>query len=329
MERETLRNRIFSIRQPHEFNELAVELFHYQYEQNSVYRTYVNSIGIDHNTINAPADIPFLPVSFFKTHQVISGDFHSECVFESSRTTGTIPSRHFIASVKLYEESFSSGFEYFYGPVSDYHIFALLPSYVERGNSSLVYMVEKLRWRSNLQFGGFYLNETSLLIQHLQEALSTGRKVILFGVTFALLDLINEIPRYLENLIIVETGGMKGRRKEITRMELHEILIKGFGVKFIHSEYGMTELLSQAWSAGEGIYRCPPWMRIVIRDMNDPLSLEDRGNTGGINVVDLANIDSCCFISTQDLGRVFQDGSFEVIGRFDSSDVRGCSLLVS
>jgi hypothetical protein len=190
-------------------------------------------------------------------------------------------------------------------------------------------MVEKLRWRSNLQFGGFYLNETSLLIKHLQEALSTGRKVILFGVTFALLDLINEIPQYLENLIIVETGGMKGRRKEITRMELHETLMKGFGVKSIHSEYGMTELLSQAWSAGEGIYHCPPWMRIVIRDINDPLSLDDRGNTGGINVMDLANIDSCCFISTQDLGRVFHNGSFEVIGRFDSSDVRGCSLLVS
>lgn len=329
MDRETLGNRIFSIRLPEEFNELAVELFHYQYNHNDVYRSYVNGLGVKPDHVSTINQIPFLPVSFFKSHRVISGDFHSECIFESSRTTGDIPSRHFIASLKLYEDSFNKGFELFYGPVSGYHIFALLPSYTERGNSSLVYMIEKLCWRSNLQFGGFYLKDIPLLLRHLNLALESGQKVILFGVTFALIDLVNEVQNPLGNLIVVETGGMKGRRKELTRIELHEILTKGLGVKSIHSEYGMTELLSQAWSEGNGIYHCPPWMSIMARDINDPLSPVAAGTVGGINIIDLANIDSCCFIATQDLGRVNADGSFEVLGRFDSSDIRGCSLLVS
>ena len=222
---------------------------------------------------------------------------------------------------------FGRRLQLFYGDLSQYAVFALLPSYLERQNSSLVYMVEKILQKSNRQMGGFYLNELGALQEQLQEAKTRGLKIILIGVTFALLDMAESFPVNLPDAIIIETGGMKGRRKELTRVELHGQLCKSFGVEKIHSEYGMTELLSQAWSAGDGIFRCPPWMKVMIADINDPLSFLESGRTGGINIIDLANFHSCSFIATQDLGRVFEDGSFEVLGRFDNSDIRGCSLL--
>jgi hypothetical protein len=238
-------------------------------------------------------------------------------------------SKHYVVDADLYQYSFTKGLELFYGDLSQYAVFALLPSYLERKNSSLVYMVEKILLQSNREMGGFFLNELSELQQQLLEAQRRGLKIMLFGVTFALLDMAENYPLNIPEGIIIETGGMKGRRKELTRMELHEQLCKGFGVSKIHSEYGMTELLSQAWSAGDGIFRCPPWMKIMIADTNDPLSYLETGRTGGINIIDLANFHSCSFISTQDLGRVFEDGTFEVLGRFDNSDIRGCSLLVT
>jgi hypothetical protein len=238
-------------------------------------------------------------------------------------------SKHYVVDADLYEQSFTRGLELFYGDFSQYVVFALLPSYLERKNSSLVYMVEKIMLHSDRQMGGFFLNDLEDLQRQLLEAQHKGLKIILFGVTFALLDMAENYPVTIPDAIIIETGGMKGRRKEITRMELHEQLCKGFGVEKIHSEYGMTELLSQAWSAGDGIFNCPPWMQIMIADTNDPLSFLETGRTGGINIIDLANFHSCSFISTQDLGRVFEDGTFEVLGRFDNSDIRGCSLLAT
>jgi hypothetical protein len=234
-----------------------------------------------------------------------------------------------VVDASCYEESFTRGLQLAYGDMSQYVVFALLPSYLERKNSSLVYMVEKILQQSNRQMGGFYLNELRELQQQLQEARSKGLKIMLFGVTFALLDMAEQYPVNMPEAIIIETGGMKGRRNELTRMELHDQLCKGFGVRTIHSEYGMTEMLSQAWSSGDGIFRCPPWMKVMITDTNDPLSYLEPGRTGGINIIDLANFHSCPFIATQDLGRVFEDGSFEVLGRFDNSDIRGCSLLAT
>jgi hypothetical protein len=234
-----------------------------------------------------------------------------------------------VADFSLYEKSFSECMKLFYGDLSEYSIFALLPSYLERQHSSLVYMVEKLMWKSNRAFGGFYLDEMEKLRDAILEARKAGSRIMLFGVAFALLDMIGKYPMDIPGAVIIETGGMKGRRRELTRMELHGTLTAGFGVEKIHSEYGMTELLSQGWSKGDGIFECPPWMEILIYDPNDPLSLLGQGKSGGINVIDLANIDSCSFIATQDLGRKNEDGSFEVLGRFDASDIRGCSLLVS
>ncbi|MBK7028197.1 MAG: acyl transferase [Bacteroidales bacterium] len=329
MERETLRHQIFSVSNRKEFNDLAVKIFHYQYKGNSIYHQFVDGLKKDPSDINSIREIPFLPVSFFKTHKVVTGDYPEQLVFESSGTTGMVPARHYIADPGLYEESFTRGFEMFYNSLKDYNIFALLPSYLERGNSSLVYMIEKLRWKSNQLFGGFYLNELDSLVLHLNEARDAGNKIILFGVSYALLDLVEKFSLNLQDALIFETGGMKGRRSELTRMELHNSLMQGFGVGSIHSEYGMTELLSQAWSGGEGIYHCPPWMQIMISDPNDPISLLDQGVSGGINIIDLANIDSCSFLATQDLGKVYNDGSFEVLGRFDASDIRGCSLLIA
>jgi len=234
-----------------------------------------------------------------------------------------------VVDASVYQESFSRGLELFYGDLSQYAVFALLPSYLERKNSSLVYMVERMLLKSNRQMGGFFLNDLEALKQQLLEAQRNGLKIMLIGVTFALLDMAENFPVTIPDAIIIETGGMKGRRKELTRMELHEQLCKSFGVGKIHSEYGMTELLSQAWSAGDGIFRCPPWMKVMIADTNDPLSYLETGRTGGINIIDLANFHSCSFIATQDLGRVFEDKSFEVLGRFDNSDIRGCSLLTA
>jgi phenylacetate-coenzyme A ligase PaaK-like adenylate-forming protein len=266
-----LRRRIFSISSPREFNDAAMEIFRLQYENNPVYRQFVDGLTQDAGSVNSVTQIPFLPVGFFRTHRIVAGEMDEEVVFESSGTTATTPSRHFVADFSLYEESFTRCMKLFYGELSDYNIFALLPSYLERQNSSLVHMVERLMWKSNRSFGGFYLDEMQKLQDSLLAAKEAGNKVMLFGVTFALLDMAEKFPMDFPELIIFETGGMKGRRKELTRMELHEILRKGFGVEMIHSEYGMTELLSQAWSKGNGIFNCPPWMNILISDPNDPL----------------------------------------------------------
>ncbi len=327
MDFTAFKHSIFNLQSPFEFNETALSLFRYQYRNNDIYKRFVDALGVSESQVYHPEYIPFLPVGFFKTHKVITGDFPEEVIFESSGTSGIDTSKHYVVDTDLYEQSFTNGLQLFYGDLSQYAVFALLPSYLERQNSSLVYMVEKILQKSNRQMGGFYLNELGALQQQLQEAKSRGLKIILIGVTFALLDMAESFPVNIPDAIIIETGGMKGRRKEITRVELHGQLCKSFGVKKIHSEYGMTELLSQAWSAGDGIFRCPPWMKVMIADINDPLSFLESGRTGGINIIDLANFHSCSFIATQDLGRVFEDGSFEVLGRFDNSDIRGCSLL--
>ncbi len=327
MDFTAFKHSIFNLQSDIEFNEIARSLFRYQYKNNEIYRNFVDALGISESKVYHPEQIPFLPVSFFKTHKIISGNFSEEIIFESSGTTGEETSKHYVVDTDLYQHSFTAGMELFYGDLSKYTVFALLPSYLERKNSSLVYMVEKILLRSNRQMGGFYLDDMDKLHQELLEAQQLGMKIMLIGVTFALLDMVESYHVNIPDAIVIETGGMKGRRKELTRMELHEKLCKGFGVKSIHSEYGMTESLSQAWSAGEGIFRCPSWMKILIADSNDPLSFLETGHTGGINIIDLANFHSCSFIATQDLGRVFEDGSFEVLGRFDNSDIRGCSLL--
>jgi phenylacetate-coenzyme A ligase PaaK-like adenylate-forming protein len=329
MDFTAFKHSIFNLQSPFEFNEIAVSLFRYQYRENEIYRSFVDALGISESQVYHPEQIPFLPVSFFKTHKVISGDYAEELIFESSGTTGMETSKHYVVDASCYQESFTRGLQLAYGDLSEYAVFALLPSYLERKNSSLVYMVEKILLQSNRQMGGFYLNELSELQQQLKEAQRLGLKIMLFGVTFALLDMAEKFPLRIPDAIIIETGGMKGRRNELTRMELHEKLCEGFGVQKIHSEYGMTELLSQAWSSDDGIFRCPPWMKILIADTNDPLSYLETGRSGGINIIDLANFHSCSFIATQDLGRVFDDGSFEVLGRFDNSDIRGCSLLAT
>jgi hypothetical protein len=329
MDFTAFKHSIFNLQNPFEFNEIALSLFRYQYRNNKIYNSFVDALGVNESQVYHTGQIPFLPVSFFKTHKILTGEFPVEVIFESSGTTGMETSKHHVADVELYRQSFMRGIELFYGDLSQYVVFALLPSYLERKNSSLVYMVENIMLESDNQLGGFFLNDLSNLQLQLKEAQRRGLKIMLFGVTFALLDMAENFPVNIPGAIIIETGGMKGRREEITRMELHEKLCKSFGVSKIHSEYGMTELLSQAWSKGDGIFRCPPWMKIMIADTNDPLSYLETGRTGGINVIDFANFHSCSFIATQDLGRVFEDESFEVLGRFDNSDIRGCSLLTT
>ena len=279
--------------------------------------------------------IPFLPIQFFKSHIVISNENPIQETFTSSGTTGIINSKHCVTDISLYEESYQKGFTQFYGNIEDYVILALLPSYLEREGSSLIYMVKDLIEKTNNPESGFYLHNHEALIEKLIELDASGQNVILIGVTYALLDLIEKHQFQLKNTFIMETGGMKGKRKEMIREELHEKLCGGFGVSAIHSEYGMTELLSQAYSLGDGVFECPSWMQILIRDTEDALTYSENGKTGGINVIDLANINSCSFIATQDLGKknpnqpaCRQAGSFEVLGRFDNSDIRGCNLMV-
>ncbi len=329
MESRLLEQKIFSIGSPVDFETAALEVFRFQYRSNRIYRDYVNILGINPVQVISVSEIPFLPIAFFKTHRMIADGLSEEKIFESSGTTGVIPSRHFVADIKLYEQSFLQGFEYFYGDVSQYCIFGLLPSYLERESSSLVYMVDLLMKKGDPEFGGFYLHDFGLLATHLQQAAAQNKKILLFGVTFALLDMAETFKIKIPDALIFETGGMKGRKEELIREKLHKTLCKGFGVEKIHSEYGMTELLSQAYSNGDGIFNCPPWMQVRMRDTNDPLSWIETGQTGGINVIDLANLYSCSFIATQDLGKKQDDGSFEVLGRFDHSDVRGCSLLTT
>jgi len=325
--RDALRQRIFSVT-PDVFEALAVEVCHYQYENNPVYFEFIRLLNINIEEVTKIYEIPFLPIEFFKSHLVITGTKEAHKIFESSGTTGIVTSQHYVTDITLYEESLLRGFKLFFGDPKQYCIIGLLPSYLERENSSLVYMTEYLIKASGHELSGFYLNDYKKLNNTIGILESKGQKTILLGVTFALLDFAEQFSQPLYSTIIMETGGMKGRRTEISRDELHTILSKAFGVSRIFSEYGMTELLSQAYSNGDGFFKSPPWMKIYTRDVNDPLRLMETGQSGAINIIDLANIDSCAFISTSDLGKCLPDGFFEVLGRLDYSDVRGCNLLV-
>ena len=314
------------------FAETALEIFRFQYQNNAEYRQFCNALNINLGNIDTINKIPFLPISFFKTHTITTTEFIPEVVFESSGTTQTINSKHFVKDITVYEKSFSNAFQLFYGDASEWCIIALLPSYLERKNSSLVMMADKLIAQSKHPKSGFYLDELPQLQQVLSELEQQGQKTLLIGVTFALLDFAEQCPMPLHHTIVMETGGMKGRRKEMTRQQIHETLTNAFQIENIHSEYGMTELLSQAYSKGKGIFKCPPWMKILVREEDDPFAIytvgEKKAVAGAINVIDLANIYSCSFIATEDAGRLYAGGSFEVLGRLDNTDIRGCSLLV-
>jgi phenylacetate-coenzyme A ligase PaaK-like adenylate-forming protein len=337
---------------PRAFEALALDVFKYQYAHNEVYKRFADTLGKSPERIDRIEKIPFLPIEFFKSHTVTAFDAEPQIVFESSGTTSSTTSRHFVSDLALYEVLSRKTFEQMYGSLTDYHIFALLPSYLERNNSSLVYMVQNFIYYSYSQYSGFFLDNMTEMVNKMAEAAKDGRKILLIGVTFGLLDLAerlgekvsavsSQLTAHGSRLIVMETGGMKGRRKEMVREELHEILGNAFGVSSIHSEYGMTELLSQGYSKGDGLFYLPSSMKVLLREVNDPFTYlphfaigeksEDvRQKTGGINVIDLANIDTCSFIETKDLGVYSDDYSgFRVVGRFDNSDVRGCNLLVS
>jgi phenylacetate-coenzyme A ligase PaaK-like adenylate-forming protein len=319
---------IFTISNQKQFEKIALKVFRFQYENNLVYQEFCDFLKVDVQKVKSVEQIPFLPIQFFKSHEVVSNKNPIQETFTSSGTTGISTSKHLVTDVSFYEESYRKGFSQFYGDIENYVVLALLPSYLERGGSSLIYMVEDLINKTNNPESGFYLHNHEELIQKLVKLDSEGQNVILIGVTYALLDLIELQKFELQNTIIMETGGMKGKRKEMIREELHEQLSEGFGVPSIHSEYGMTELLSQAYSLGNGVFECPSWMQILIRDTEDALNYVPDGKTGGINVIDLANINSCSFIATQDLGKKNPNTTFEVLGRFDNSDIRGCNLMV-
>ncbi|GAB4138081.1 MAG: acyltransferase [Bacteroidia bacterium] len=319
---------LFNIDSESHFISAALQVFRHQYNHCSVYRAFASALGKTPDSVAALHDIPFLPVEFFKTHRVYSSSHPPQITFTSSGTTGQITSRHEVADVNIYETSFLKGFERFYGNPAEWTFLCLLPSYLEREGSSLVYMADVLIRKSASQQSGFYLKNYRELSEKLRMLNASGTKTLLLGVTYALLDLAEQFPQALENITIMETGGMKGKRREMIREELHSILKSAFHVNAIHSEYGMTELLSQAYSLGEGKFFTPPWMKILIREMNDPFSFVPEGKTGGVNIIDLANIHSCSFIATSDLGKIRADGSFEILGRFDNSDIRGCNLMV-
>lgn len=321
-------NQIFNINSEETFEATALEIFKFQYAENKVYKQFCDLIHTDVEDVKTLQDIPFLPIEFFKSHDVVSGEFNPEITFLSSGTTGQQQSQHHVKNLEIYKKSFQTTFEDFYGDIQDFIIIGLLPSYLERKGSSLIYMVNDFIKTSQFTESGFYLDQLSVLAQKLITLDESGHKILLIGVSFALLDLIEQHQFQLKNTIVMETGGMKGRRKEMIRKELHEQLSKGFGVKHIHSEYGMTELLSQAYSKGESLFSCPNHMKIMIRDPEDPFQYLNKNKTGGINVIDLANIHSCAFIATQDLGKKMNDDEFEILGRFDHSDIRGCNLMV-
>lgn len=312
---------------PMQFNDRAMEVFKYQYLENPLYRNFSDRFHKSPENIAELKLIPFLPVSFFKTEGIKTGNFDPEMIFESSGTTGAEQARHFVKHIDLYRESFVKGFELFYGDIREFCVLGLLPAYLERKGSSLIYMVDELIRLSGCKESGFYLYDYDSLYNLLLKLEKEKKKTILIGVSFALLDFTEKYSIKLTNTTVMETGGMKGRREEITRTALHNILKQKLGVTQIHSEYGMTELLSQAYSIGEGIYKPVPWMRAFVRDEDDPLSLHDSGE-GLLNIIDLANLDSCSFIATDDVAKLYEDGSFEVLGRMDNSDIRGCSLLV-
>lgn len=319
-------NNIFSVK-AYTFPSLALYIFQYQYQSNPVYKAWVDTLGIIPRAVTTINEIPFLPISFFKTHHVVSGTHTAQQIFTSSGTTQTINSSHFVTDVMVYEQSFFKGFENFYGPVTDWCVIGLLPSYLERQGSSLVYMVDHLIKTSNHADSGFYLYEFEQLAMLIKNLEASKQKTMIIGVTFALLDFAAAFPMPLEYTTIIETGGMKGRKKEMIRDEVHEVLMRGFSLSKIDSEYGMTELLSQAYSTGNGIFNTVPWMKVFTRDEDDPLKVQNTGK-GLLNIIDLANINSCSFIATDDVAIIYEDNSFEVIGRMDASDIRGCSLMV-
>ena len=319
---------IFDINSEVAFTEKALELFKFQFEENPVYRSFCDLLYKHPSDVQKLEDIPFLPIEFFKTHKVITSKKDIQQTFTSSGTTGNVVSQHHVADLDIYKKSFQKGFAHFYGNIEDYAVLALLPSYLEREGSSLIYMVEDMIQESKHPKSGFYLNNLDALKQTLLELETSRQKTLLIGVSYALLDLVEFHQFELKHTIIMETGGMKGRRKELIKSELHAILKKGFGVNTIHSEYGMTELLSQAYSKGNGLFSTPPWMKVLVRDPEDALTILEEKKSGGINIIDLANINSCAFIATQDLGKIHTNGTFEVLGRFDQSDIRGCNLMV-
>jgi len=319
-------NNIFSVSEA-TFLQQALRIFHYQYAENKVYQQWVNALQVSPSEVKELTQIPFLPVSFFKTHMVTAGNFEPEIIFESSGTTGTVNSRHFVKELDIYTQSFVKGFQQFYNNPQDWCIIGLLPSYLDRKGSSLVLMVQQLIRLSGHRESGFYLYEFEKLAAVLKELEAKKQKTLLIGVTFALLDFAEQFPMRLNYTTIMETGGMKGRRRELLRQEVHAVLQQQFKVPAIHSEYGMTELLSQGYSYGNGIFNTVPWMKVLVRDEDDPLLVTEKGR-GLINVVDLANVHSCSFIATDDVGKIYEDGSFEIVGRRDNSDIRGCSLMV-
>ncbi|QXP66165.1 acyl transferase [Polaribacter sp. AHE13PA] len=323
-----MQNNIFNIQNQEDFKQAALAVFKHQFKNNKVYRSFCDLLYIHPSDVTKVEEIPFLPIQFFKSREVLSSTEEIQETFTSSGTTGSITSKHFVTDINLYKESYLKGFAHFYGNIEDYVVLALLPNYLERNGSSLVYMVDDLIQKSNNTESGFYLDNIEELAKKLVELDKKGQKTLLIGVSFALLDLIEMQQFNLKNTIIMETGGMKGRRRELIRAELHQLLQSGFGVSEIHSEYGMTELLSQGYSNGNGVFDTPPWMKILTRDTEDALTIQQVEKTGGINVIDLANYNSCAFIATQDLGKVHQNGTFEIIGRFDNSDIRGCNLMV-
>ena len=326
----TLENKIFSANEDN-FTSLALDVFNFQYQYNVVYRQYCDSLKINQNNITNIELIPYLPIQFFKTHNIVTTNFKPTAIFESSGTTQTINSKHYVKDTNLYVKNFNETFQLFYGNPTEWCIIALLPSYVERNNSSLVMMVDDLIKKTNNNLSGFYLNDGEKLKNILDQLEKQQQKTLLIGVTFALLDFAEQCPMDLKHTIIMETGGMKGRRKEMIREQVHRILCYQFNQSKIHSEYGMTELLSQAYSNGDGIFKCPPWMKVLLRDEDDPLTIKTAKTnsviSGAINIIDLANLYSCSFIATEDAGRLYTNNSFEILGRIDNTDIRGCSLL--
>ncbi|MEG3656583.1 acyl transferase [Arenibacter palladensis] len=319
---------IFTITTDEEFNATALKTFETQFHENLVYQEFCRHLGKNVSSVKSIRDIPFLPIEFFKSKKVICGSFTPQITFTSSGTTGSEVSRHYVKNLELYEQSYLSAFKQFYGDIKDYCVLALLPSYLEREGSSLIYMANDLINKSRHPESGFYLDDIDRLQKTLVKLDSSSTKILLLGVSFALLDMAERFQLKLKNTVVMETGGMKGRKKELIREELHQLLKKGFGVPTVHSEYGMTELLSQAYSQGNGRFFAPKWMKVLTRETEDPLTLQKAGKTGGVNIIDLANIHSCSFIATQDLGKVHADGSFEILGRFDHSDIRGCNLML-
>jgi phenylacetate-coenzyme A ligase PaaK-like adenylate-forming protein len=323
-----LEEEIFQIQNEKKFLKVSLAVFQHQYQHNPVYRKFCDLLKTNPSEVKTLTEIPFLPINFFKNHKVISSKEKEEIIFTSSGTTGALTSKHCVTNLAIYEKSFINAFQQFYDPIQDYVTLALLPAYLERKGSSLIYMANYFINHSKHPESGFYLDELNELGSLLEKLDKQGKKVLLIGVSFALLDLVEKQNFQLKNTVIMETGGMKGRRKEMIRTELHSILSNGFGIEKIHSEYGMTELLSQAYSQGDGIFNCPNQMKLLVRDTEDALSYVEDGKTGGINVIDLANLHSCSFIATQDLGKKIEENSYEILGRFDHSDIRGCNLMV-